>query len=41
MCVETVDYSVIVNNEMVGLIILGRGLRQGDSLFNMNYVLET
>jgi len=32
MCVETVDYSVLVNNEAVGPIIPGRGLRQGDPL---------
>jgi len=32
MCIELVDYSVIVNNEPVGPIILGRGLRQGDPL---------
>jgi len=32
MCVETVDYSVIVNNESVGPIIPGSGLRQGDPL---------
>jgi len=28
MCVETIDYSVIANNELVGSIIPGRGLRQ-------------
>jgi hypothetical protein len=32
MCVELVDYSVIVNNEAVGPIIPGCGLRQGDPL---------
>lgn len=32
MCVETTDYSVIVNDEAVGPIIPGRGLRQGDPL---------
>jgi hypothetical protein len=32
MCVETVDYSVIVNGNIVGPIIPGRGLRQGDPL---------
>lgn len=30
--VETVDYSVIVNYELVGPIIPGRGLTQGDPL---------
>jgi len=30
MCVESVDYSVIVNNDLVGTVNLGRGLRQGD-----------
>jgi len=32
MCVETVDYSLILKKEMVGPIIPGRGLRQGDPL---------
>jgi len=32
MCVESVDYSVILNKEMVGHIIPGRDLRQGDPL---------
>jgi len=32
MCVELVDYSVLVNNDKVGPIILGRGLCQGDPL---------
>jgi hypothetical protein len=32
MCVEIVDHSVIANNENVGPIIPGRGLRQGDPL---------
>jgi len=32
MCVESVDYSVLVNGTQVGPIILGRGLRQGDPL---------
>jgi len=32
MYVETTYYLVIVNNETVGPIIPGRGLRQGDSL---------
>ncbi|KAK2454351.1 hypothetical protein QL285_001920 [Trifolium repens] len=32
LCVETVDYSVILNGNPVGPIIPGRGLRQGDPL---------
>ena len=32
MCVESVDYSVLVNSEQVGPIIPGVGLRQGDPL---------
>lgn len=31
LCIKTASYSVLVNNEQVGLIIPGRGLRQGDS----------
>jgi hypothetical protein len=27
MCIESVDYPVLVNNDMAGPIILGRGLR--------------
>ena len=32
MCVETVDYSVLVNIDVVCTIIPGRGLRQGDPI---------
>jgi len=32
MCVETVDYSVLVNGNATSRIISGRGLRQGDPL---------
>ena len=39
MCFETVDYSVLVNQESVGPIISGRGLRQGDPLFPHLFIL--
>lgn len=32
MCVESVNYSVLVNYDQVGLITPGKGLRQGDPL---------
>jgi hypothetical protein len=32
LCIETVDYFVNVNGHMVGPVVPGRGLRQGDPL---------
>ena len=32
LCVETVDYTVLVNGVQVGLLIPGRAIRQGDPL---------
>jgi len=42
MCIESMDYPVIVYNEPVGPIILGRGLRQRDplSLYLFNLCAE-
>lgn len=32
LCISYLSYSILVNNEIVGLIIPGRGIRQGDPL---------
>lgn len=39
MCIEFMSYSVILNQEPVGAIVLGRGLHQGDPLSLCLFIL--
>jgi len=39
MCVEAVDYSILLNNEAMGHVISGRGLRQGNPLSSYPFII--
>jgi len=39
MCVEFVNYNILINGDGVGSILLGRGLRQGGPLSIYLFIL--
>ena len=39
MCVKSVDYYLILNNELVCHVIRGKGLARGDPLFSYLFVM--
>lgn len=39
MCVVSIDYSTLVNNESVGPVIPGKGLHQGDPLSTYLFII--
>jgi hypothetical protein len=38
-CIKIIAYSILVNNEAVGPVILGRGLRQRDPFFPYLFII--
>lgn len=41
MCVRTVKFNVLLREDIIGPIVLGRGLRQGDPMSPCLFIIAT